>query len=701
MPINIYQGLSKYFGPRRQILFAGPRVFSIHSEYLDKKNELIMEKKTSAGAKSRYKRFLTLRVRLLAGFLIFASVAFLLIAAFFRMSIVTDLNRSRAASLTKRVGLIGSLKNAVSLSELPPRDYVVTGNSNEIQLWAQRVLVWQKLWNEVHTKEGGAVDQVERRLDTVGRDLDRLQDKQGQLFTVQSAADKADVLSSLSRIERRINDNLDRVSAIESDKAAGFLSDATQNQARTKQLSIFSILLVGSMVIALNVLVHLGLVQPLKALESSIGNGKIDSHAGANRTDEIGSIARKLNAMTADLKKSNLDLRKRYAQLMNLYKISKAVSNEHDIDTLLHLVLRQSLDLIGAETGSIMLIKPNGVELGIRAAEGLDQETISNARVKLGEGISGYVAASGKPLMIQDGVRKAKVAGGKDVKDALSVPLIANDQVIGVFNANNKTVGKFDRNDLRFFTTLAGQIASAISNAALVENIREAYFNTIKVLAAAIDAKDKYTHGHSERVAKYTVTIARRLGLSQADLTRIEAAAYLHDIGKIGVPDSVLNKEGPLTDDEHAMIKKHPTKAAEILGLINFPWGDVIPGVRGHHERYDGFGYPDSLAGEAISRDARIIAVADSYDAMTSDRPYRKGLDRNTAITELVNGREKQFDGEVVDAFIPALLTEWMSSVPGGMDDRLEFLDDPLKEKTEEPKKTASNSGNSNLHVIK
>ncbi len=334
-----------------------------------------------------------------------------------------------------------------------------------------------------------------------------------------------------------------------------------------------------------------------------------------------------------------------------------------------------------------MLIEPGSEELTIRAAEGLDPETVKTARVKLGEGISGYVAASGKPLMIQDGVRKARAPGVKDVKDALSVPLIANEKVIGVFNANNKRDAKFDRHDLRFFTTLAGQIAAAIANASLVDNIREAYFTTIKVLAAAIDAKDKYTHGHSERVAKYTITIARRMGLPAEDLTRIEAAAYLHDIGKIGVPDIILNKNGPLTDDEFAMIKQHPGQAAEILGHINFPWGDVVPGVRGHHEQFDGSGYPDGLAGGDIPLDARIIAVADAFDAMTSDRPYRKGMERTKAITQLVKGRQRQFDGDVVDAFIPALLTEWMSSLPGGIADRLEFLSDPSEDQAETAKK--------------
>jgi len=656
-----------------------------------------METKTVKGTAPRLKRFLTLRVRLFAGFFTLAAIAIAIVGLLFQVSVEANSTSRKAALLSERVALIGSFKHAVSQASIPPRDYAITGDASESRLWAQRVQFWQELWDKTRLNVQEADPKNTDRFANVGRELGQLQQAQAQFFAVKSAGAKAGVMREVDKVEKRINGDLDRIAAGEAAKAGKLLTDAARVRTRTKRLSQLAVLIIGAVALGLSLLANVSLLLPLRELQrgvKKIADGQLDHRINADREDELGSLAREFNNMTSSLKRSYIDLRKRYSQLINLHKISKAVSSERDLDALLHLVLRQSLDLMGAETGSIMLIEPNGVELAIRAAEGLDPETVKNTLVKLGEGISGYVAASGKPLMIQDGVRKARAPGGKDVKDALCVPLIANEKVIGVFNANNKRDAKFDRHDLRFFTTLAGQIAASISNAALVENIREAYFNTIKVLAAAIDAKDRYTAGHSERVAKYTVTIARQLGLSPEDLTRIEAAAYLHDIGKIGVPDSVLNKDGPLTNEEHELIKQHPLKAAEILGLINFPWGNVIPGVRGHHERYDGLGYPDGLAGESIPRDARIIAVADAFDAMTSDRPYRKGLDRNTAITELVSGRQKQFDSEAVDAFIPALLTEWMSSLPGGIADRLEFLDDT-------PENTSSSSSNSNLRVIK
>lgn len=654
------------------------------------------------------KRFLTLRVRLFAGFVVLAAVAIMVTAFFLNASASSNIKMAEAKRSMETAGLFGSLNHAVVESAIPPRDYLINRSPAESKEWTRDVQVWQKLWVRVRTSASDAGKGVETPLPTISADLDRLQQAEAEVFTAKDRTKKTRLMRDINLLQRRVGIALESREAIERARAESLMSEALATQGLISIRSKAAMVLIALVALGLGFLAHVSVMKPLRELEHGVrqvAGGKLDHRINSDRQDEIGSLAREFNDMTLSLKQSYTDLRRRYSQLTNLYKISKAVSTTHDLDQLLHLVLRQSLDLMGADTGSIMLIAPSGRELKIRAAEGLDEETVAKARVKLGEGISGYVAATGKPLMIQNGVRKARVPGGKDVQDALSVPLIANEKVIGVINANNKHGNKFDRQDLRFFTTLAGQIAAAISNATLVDNIQEAYFNTIKVLAAAIDAKDKYTHGHSERVAKYAVTIGRQLGLSREDLTRIEAAGYLHDIGKIGVPDGILNKEGSLTNEEFDMIKQHPVKAAEILGHINLPWGDVVPGVRGHHERYDGRGYPDSIAGEDISRDARIIAVADSFDAMTSDRPYRKGLDRTTAITELVKGRAKQFDSEAVDAFIPALLTEWMSSLPGPVADQQNFFagasPPPQPQLDSEENIPTANSENKKLRVLK
>ncbi len=179
-------------------------------------------------------------------------------------------------------------------------------------------------------------------------------------------------------------------------------------------------------------------------------------------------------------------------------------------------------------------------------------------------------------------------------------------------------------------------------------------FDTIKVLALALDARDHYTHGHSQEVTEYAVEIAREIGLSFKEIDIIRDAGILHDIGKIGIADAVLLKPGKLTDEEYAEIKKHPVIGKKILEPVKC-LADKIPLIYHHHERFDGTGYPDGLAGDNIPLGARILAVADSYQAMTSTRPYRKALPTLVAIAELIRFKARQFDPIIVDAFLRVL----------------------------------------------
>ncbi|MCP4649248.1 MAG: response regulator [PVC group bacterium] len=179
-------------------------------------------------------------------------------------------------------------------------------------------------------------------------------------------------------------------------------------------------------------------------------------------------------------------------------------------------------------------------------------------------------------------------------------------------------------------------------------------FDTIKALALALDARDHYTHGHSQEVTDYAVAIAGDMDLALEDIERIRDAGMLHDIGKIGIRDEVLLKPGRLTEEEYTQIKKHPEIGRKILEPVR-SLADKIPLIYHHHERFDGHGYPEGLAGDNIPLGARILSVADAYQAMTSDRPYRKALPQEVAISELNKGRDKQFDSRIVDIFIDVL----------------------------------------------
>jgi len=176
----------------------------------------------------------------------------------------------------------------------------------------------------------------------------------------------------------------------------------------------------------------------------------------------------------------------------------------------------------------------------------------------------------------------------------------------------------------------------------------------IAVATAALDARDKYTAGHSQRVAFYSLEIGKRLGLSPERLQKLYRSAILHDIGKIGIPDAILLKDGKLTDEEFAWIKKHPVLGEDIIRQVQplEEVEDLLPGIRSHHERIDGKGYPDGLSGDNIPLFGRIIAVADAFDAMTSDRPYRKGMSVERATEVLLEGRGTQWDAQIVDCFV-------------------------------------------------
>ncbi len=245
------------------------------------------------------------------------------------------------------------------------------------------------------------------------------------------------------------------------------------------------------------------------------------------------------------------------------------------------------------------------------------------------------------------------------------VPAYYSDKLQAVLLLGERNDGdKFDQQELDFFAALASDAAMAIRNAQLfreakreADKTRDLFFRTTLVLASAIEIKDEYTHGHTERVTNYAVMIAQRMiengsaSFDQKFLENVHIASLLHDIGKIGVPEVILNKPGKLTPEEFEIMKRHTINGVEILKpLVELK--DALDGVKSHHERYDGAGYPDGLKGDAIPMVAAIIAVADTYDAMITDRPYRKGRSKEEAITEIKNNILRQFHFQPAQALI-------------------------------------------------
>jgi len=243
------------------------------------------------------------------------------------------------------------------------------------------------------------------------------------------------------------------------------------------------------------------------------------------------------------------------------------------------------------------------------------------------------------------------------LRSCLAVPLIVRKQTIGILYLYNKQTTKispfaeFTAEELRMISSFSHQVGIAMENHRLYSDIHNIFLDYIKSIAAALDARDAYTHGHSRRVAEFSIGIGKELGLSEGELEFLELSATIHDIGKIGIGESVLNKPGKLTDEEFLIIKSHVVKGSKILEPMS-RLRALMPGVRHHHEKYDGTGYPDGLKGDEIHLVARIISIADTYDAMTTSRVYRKGLPKEVAFKEIEKGAGTQFDPKLALAFV-------------------------------------------------
>jgi putative nucleotidyltransferase with HDIG domain len=247
-----------------------------------------------------------------------------------------------------------------------------------------------------------------------------------------------------------------------------------------------------------------------------------------------------------------------------------------------------------------------------------------------------------------------RMLGGPGVDDPTlfaGAALRSHDRVVGYLHlTRGLDQPPFDLNDRRVLGIFASQIAAALDNARLYRALKDLNRQTIEALSEAIDARDSYTYGHSRQVTRYAVRLAEELGLPAERIGLIDFGGLLHDVGKIGVRDHILLKPGPLSEEEYAIMCQHPLIGVKILERIRGLHG-IIPIVRGHHERIDGTGYPDGLMGEAIPLEARIVSIADSFEAMTANRAYRPAMPVEKALAILKAGKGVQWDGTMVEVF--------------------------------------------------
>ena len=350
---------------------------------------------------------------------------------------------------------------------------------------------------------------------------------------------------------------------------------------------------------------------------------------------------------------------KRMTELNSLNSIVLSLSSTLNLDQVLAKVIEEALRVTEAECGSIMLLDEETKTLSIAASKGINPEVTKDTKVRLGEGVSGWAAQKGEPLLLVDGKNDdlylESFLNREDVTSSLAVPLMVKGKVIGVLNASRKKKEEvFTQEDLTLISSFAAHAAEHLENARFHKKSEDQFMETINSLSKAVDAKDHYTHGHSEAVTTHAVEIAEEMGLPEDEIRNIKIAARLHDIGKIGIPGDILNKPAQLTHEEREIICEHPKIAVKILQEAE-SLGAIKPLIHFHHERFDGKGYPAGLSGTEIPLGARILAVADSFNAMVTRRPYRPALSFEEACRELQENAETQFDPKVVEAFLRIL----------------------------------------------
>jgi HD-GYP domain-containing protein (c-di-GMP phosphodiesterase class II) len=354
-------------------------------------------------------------------------------------------------------------------------------------------------------------------------------------------------------------------------------------------------------------------------------------------------------------------------RLAALRAIDLAISSTLDIHLALSVVLSQVTSQLNVDAADVLLLNPQNNMLEFANGVGFRTETLQQTRLPLGEGYAGTAALKRKVVSIPNlqhgytGFLRSPKFAEEGFRSYYCVPLIAKGHVRGVLEIFHRSPLTPDTDWLDFMETLAGQAAIAVENATLFKELQRtnfeltlAYNTTIEGWSRALDLRDRDTEGHTQRVTEMALRLARRLGVSESELINIRRGAILHDIGKMAIPDSILLKAAPLTSEEWNIIRQHPRYAHELLSPISF----VRPALdipMYHHEKWDGSGYPEGLKGTQIPLYARLFAVVDVYDALTSDRPYRPAWTKEQAIAYIREESGRHFDPVIVRQFLMML----------------------------------------------
>lgn len=375
--------------------------------------------------------------------------------------------------------------------------------------------------------------------------------------------------------------------------------------------------------------------------------------------------------------------------LLALLQVGRTIAIETNIDSLLTIIAQQIQQALQADRCTVFLLDEENNELWSKVALGLEMQEI---RFSANKGLAGHVAMTGETINIKNAYeseyfnKDIDLQTGYKTRNILCMPIRnLSHQIVGVFQVLNKFHGDFTQKDEDLLIAIGSSAGIALENAhlfskqkKLIEEQKKLFSSFINTLAASIDARDKITSGHSKRVTLYTNLICEKCKLSEEEKEIIKNASLLHDIGKIGIKDSVLQKEGKLTPDEYEHIKEHVRLTHNILSKVyitnNFK--NVAKIASSHHEKYDGTGYFKGLKGEEIPLGGRILAVSDVFDAITSKRHYRDKMKIKDALQIMINGKNSHFDENLVNAFMSISTYEILKVITG--DSNYNFSNDEI-----------------------
>lgn len=397
----------------------------------------------------------------------------------------------------------------------------------------------------------------------------------------------------------------------------------------------------------------------LKEVIAKIENFLSQADGRKNLREQNELLEDELQKGQEDYEKINRKLKKKILDLKTLFDLSHDLNRLRDPDELIHVFFLTLIAQLGIDTVSLFYVENDSDNfLSFAGGKGTRNKFLQTVRLSRGVGISKFhmenidILDLAEESLPEDAGKEA--AFMRDFGLKYSFPLYVNSMLYGIIFIGEKINGyPFTKNDMEMFRSICTSAVSGLENSRLYSELQSTYLSTVKVLVSTIEAKDSYTRGHTERVAHYARLIAEEMGMDKDQRDTVIFGAVLHDIGKLGVYENILNKPGELTENEWLVVRSHPEVGANIIKNMKF-LESACDLVRHHHERLDGKGYPDGLKGDEISIGARIVAVADSFDAMTSNRPYREAYDFDEAISQLRRQGEK-FDLDVVENLVKVI----------------------------------------------